>query len=583
MFGPLRPIILWFCLVAVLCGVHTHQTLMERTRLLFSLRLNGLPPPFEPKVTLDGVPVTAGQRLSLGLHSFSIEHRKIVPFSTNIFVWYGQKDLGNISLGRASATLTLQVDPMARVLSITGSEFTTVLTNSAGMTLSVPTDDYVISARFAHVLQRDNISVALGSPNTLTIAPRFGTLALDCNQAGASFALRSADGRLLETGGFPSRISELPEGSYGLTTEHHHNKEERRLSIKAATTNILRVELVYGAANIQTEPPGARIISSDNIDYGETPAVLTDLLPGSWSFRIEKTGYETTEISLAVAANATNNVSTNLLSHSYATSVAMARQYLANNDYERALQAATDALKSKPGDAEAERISAKAQPFVDFKGAQTLAEQGNYASAITELEKVMRVWPTDERVSGLIGEYRVRQKEEADRAQKQRRELVQRVFSGVLSRNPDSALFERYSIKTEKKASEVWPAVLSAIRDQDPGFTIGSNRTPEPDLNEIVAKQEFDGGSRICVIVVGQTADTETEIWYEVLEYKLIPVAMRVVGVFLGGSPPKDPHVPIHPSRFGPLTDKMKGQIEGGLKVVRERISKGIEAAPNKL
>ena len=40
--------------------------------------------------------------------------------------------------------------------------------------------------------------------------------------------------------------------------------------------------------------------------------------------------------------------------------------------------------------------------------------------------------------------------------------------------------------------------------------------------------------------------------------------------------PQADVHTPLHPSRVGQLTDKMKAQIEEGIRITTERIQRAI-------
>jgi tetratricopeptide (TPR) repeat protein len=570
----LRPLLWWAAFVLMLLAIHTHLQWIERTRLEFSVNLEGKPLPFEASATLDGRPITSGDRLSLGSHTFALRHSKVEPFSTNLFIWYGLKNLGMIPLKRATGLLAVEVNPPARLVSVTGPEFSLTLTNSAGMTSSVPTDEYVIVARYLHSEERDKMAVASGSPNSRRMAPRLGTLVLECNRPLASFEVRASDGRLLETGLFPTSVSEVPEGVYNVVSQHHRNRDERQVTIMGGRTNVARVDFVYGTAILETDPPGARVTNSEGMDYGETPITLAELRPGQRSFKLQKAGFEPLQLLLIIAAEGTNSVRTNLLSLNYTSSMAAAREFIATGDYSRGLQAANDALNSKPGDVAAEELIAKAGPFVRLSRAQILGQQGDYTAAMRELELVLKALPADERAQALMGEYKTRQKEEAEKAHQARQMLVRKAFAQILSRHNDSELFVEHDIKTEKKASTVSGAILRALREQAPTFTIGSNTTPEPDVTAIVAKQESGGAGRICVIVIGQTAIDETEIRYELLEYK-VQSPIPFVGALLN-MPVEKNYIPLHATRVGQMTDKMRAQIDEGVKSMTERIMSAI-------
>jgi len=325
----LRPLLWWAVFVLILLAIHTHLQWIERTRLGFSVSLQGGPLPFEVNATLDGRPITTGDRLSLGSHTFALTHSKVEPFSTNLLIWYGLKNLGTIPLKRANGLLAVEVNPPARLLSVTGPEFSLTLTNSAGMTSSVPTDEYVIVARYPHSEERDHVAVAFGSANSRRVAPRLGTLVLECNRPQASFEVRASDGRLLETGLFPTSVWEVPEGAYNVISQHRRNRNERQVSLMGGRTNVARVDFVYGTAILETDPPGARVTNSEGMDYGETPITLAELRPGQRSFKLQKSGFEPVELLLVIVAEGTNSVRTNLLSLNYTSSMAAAREFIA--------------------------------------------------------------------------------------------------------------------------------------------------------------------------------------------------------------------------------------------------------------
>src|SRR5437879_1513007 len=99
--GALRPLVWWSAFVLVLLGIHKHRQWMVRTRLEFSVSLEGQPLPFDLIATLDGRQIRGSDRLPLGSHKFAISHPKVEPFSTNLFIWYGEHNIGGINLKRA--------------------------------------------------------------------------------------------------------------------------------------------------------------------------------------------------------------------------------------------------------------------------------------------------------------------------------------------------------------------------------------------------------------------------------------------------------------------------------------------------
>jgi hypothetical protein len=79
----------------------------------------------------------------------------------------------------------------------------------------------------------------------------------------------------------------------------------------------------------------------------------------------------------------------------------------------------------------------------------------------------------------------------------------------------------------------------------------------------------------MCVIVIGQTAHDETEIHYKVLEYKTQAANPFSIGAIIN-MPVEKVYIPLHPSRVGQLTDKMRAQVDDGVKSMNERIMSAI-------
>lgn len=177
----LRPLQWWLLLVMVLYGIRLHGRWMERTRLSFSATLEGRSVEYEANSRLDGRAILSGQRISLGPHMLTIAHSKTESFSTNLFIWYGGKDVGGVDLKRAKGTLEVLLNRPARRLSIRGPEFGIVLTNSSGGTWLVPTDHYDVEARFAFATVQDQATILANSATVTRIASQFGTARLTSN------------------------------------------------------------------------------------------------------------------------------------------------------------------------------------------------------------------------------------------------------------------------------------------------------------------------------------------------------------------------------------------------------------------
>jgi tetratricopeptide (TPR) repeat protein len=575
-----RPFLWWLALVLVLFAVRTHQRLSEQTHLSFSPMLQGQPVTYDVTAMLDKQPITSGTQVSIGRHQLTITHPKAEPFSTNLFVWYGEHNLGEIVLNRSKGILVIQASPPAERIIISGDEFALTLTNSPGMTSSVPTDRYVVEANYPHWRQSQEIAVYPNASGTGNFIPRLGTVDMTCNQSDASFQLLKTDGQLIEAGELPSTMRDMPEGNYKVIAWHHRNQRERMLTVKAGMTNSLEVQFLYGAAVLETEPPGAMVTSSDGREWGYTPLRLAELPIGHWQFNLTRDGYERVSLLFEVLAQETNTFSTNLLSINYARSLNAARQYLTAANYNEALIAATSALQVKPNDPEALILQKEALGKRSLRQAESLGKQGDYIAGAKELESALQALPGNEEIKQLLSDFKQREPEQIERQRKERAERPKKVYGIIVGRYTYGDLFDDHELKTTKSFKEVQKAILDALTIQ-PAFQVTANDSPMPETFAIEATQETttflgtSAGRRQCIIVGGQTRDDETEIHFKILEFKTEAVNKFSIGALIH-TPGAVNYVPVHPSGGGVLTEKLQAQLNEGISNVTARIQQAI-------
>ncbi len=550
--------------------VRTHQRLSEQTHIKFKTALAGQLIACE--ALLDGRRFESSNRVSIGRHSLEIRHPKATVFSTNLFVWYGEHDVGRIDLKRATGVLTVTADPAAVLLSIEGPEFKTTLTNSPGFTNSVPTDQYTIGAEYRHWKKTFATTVLANTDNRLQIAPRFGALQLTCNQSNATFQLLRTENELVSTGDFPSTITELPEGPYQLVALHHKHRWIERPQVKPGITNPVAIEFQYATARVQSTPAGASVTSLDGREWGVTPLTLPELQPGHWDFNLRLFNYEPATISLELVANETNTVYTNLISESYTSTVRAARQFLDAGDYNRAVESLNDALRVQPNDPTATAMRAQALGRASIGSAEALGEMGDYLSGIRELERALVALPGDARASSLLAEFKKREPEQREQMRLLRLHRGEQFFDKLVERHQDAKLFERREVKTTNLVEDVHTALLKGFRNQ-PAFQIKQDSAPgaaAPETFAVVTEQQFNtalatsAGFRRCVIVGARIKDDETQILFTVQEYKAEAVEKFSIGALIG-APTNVKTVAIHPSRVGPLSEKLQERVNEGV------------------
>ena len=531
----LRPLLWWLLLFLVLYGIRLNEQLLEQTRLFYSISLNSQPLPYDVAITFDGRPIISGENIPLGNHRFEITGKNTDPFATNLFIWYGRHDLGEIRLKRSMGTLSVNADPPAQAIAISGPEYSTNLPDSSGAILTVPTGPYTVSVQYPHWWNSQMVSVNRDTTSPVTFSPRFGALRLTCNKSDATYRLELANGQSVDGGNLPAVASELPTGNYQLTVWYHNRRLQQSADVETGVTNEVPIEFVYGALQLETVPSGAQVLTLNGNYLGQTPLLLSDLTPQTAQFNLSLSGYEPVSVTLEIAADQTNVCRTNLVSIGYVSAMQEARAYLAASNYASAVQAANAALNSKPDAADALALLNEAKDRLN-------AEQ-------QRLEQLTR---------------------------------PKRVFDSLCEHYQDAGLFAEHEFKTSKPAKELAVAIVNSLTNGVGAFQILYNDSPEPQAYEVVAQRTFSlgilgGTERDCLIVVGQAKDDETQIWFKVLEYQ---VQHTVTSNGLLNYHDNKQLTAVSPSRMQ-MNDFLSARVQEGVQIVAEKIQQAIERSPS--
>jgi hypothetical protein len=530
-----RPLLWWALLMLALLGLRAHERMSKKTYLKYEVTLDGSQLSAfalmsfdiirgQPSVSVDGQPVSSGERISIGKHNVRIFHPKAETISTNIFVWYGLNDLGTIALTRTKGTVILESKPLAMQLMIRGPEFSEILSNSVGKSFSIPTDEYVVSAKYAHWQEEKTLTVESSSKTIVAFSPRLGSLALECNKSAATFQL-VGDAATIGRGALPAEINDLREGRYTLVTFYRNHKRQQPVFVDASSTNRVRIDLAYGAAFIETDPPGAMVLDREGNESGKTPLLMPELEPGESELTLRLAGYETVKSSLRVSANQTNTFRTNLVNTSYATALRNARDYFTAKDYTLASDAASRALQIVPGDEMARAIIREASAFNTLRRAQDLGSQRKYGDALKMLRFVSGVLPDNDEVKKHVADYTQRQREAAEQVQEERSKNAKNVFRAMFAKYPDAAAFELHDLNVGGLVTDAAPAISNALGSKRECRVVKHN-TLTPETFAIEANYDLKNnlggivGRVQCLAVGAQTTDRESEIHFKLLDYK---------------------------------------------------------------
>jgi len=409
-----------------------------------------------------------------------------------------------------------------------------------------------------------------------------GAVQLSCNHSNATFELLTPVNRLVESGEFPALITQLPIGNYKLVAQYHNRRREQTVVVKTGVTNESLVEYMFGAAILETEPPGASVQTSDSYEWGITPLSLPELSPGTLQLTLHRTGYEPVPVSLKITADQTVTFHTNLISTGYTGGMKTARQYMAAQDYTNVLSAVGDALLAKPGDAEAMTLQREATGMGNLAEAKNLGAAGDFIGGGKQLTLALQSLPDNAEAKQLLVEYKQREPEQIERERVERLNRPQKVFDATMEEWTDGKYFDGHELRTSKPLKEVVEAIASALLNVPANYRITETTTPQPETYRIVGIQDLSGvlsttGKRQCLIVCGQTTDTETVILYKVLEYKTRHNMAVTVPLSFNFS---EQNTPIHPSLIPDMSDKLKAQLQFGASNLTARIQSAIGQTP---
>ena len=448
-----------------------------------------------------------------------------------------------------------------------GPEYSTTLTNSPGLNVTIPTDQYIVTARYPHSEWQQSVTVFANIPIALKIAPRFGSLELTCDQQGATYQLLRPNGEPVQTGDLPASLSQLPEGTYKLISWHHNHEWTERLIVNAGKTNNLPIEFKYGMAVLGSSPPGAVVTTPDGRERGVTPLVLNELQPGVWKFNLQLYNYEPAAVSLEISGNQTNSFHTNLVSQSYTGAMRAARQFLNGGKYDEAAASLADAMRVQPNDPAAMTLQNEAIGLGSIARAETLGKQGDFIAGIKELAKAQAALPNNERAKQMLADFKRREPEQIERMRVERLNRGKLAFDSIIkAKYPDGNLFETHEIKTGKPLKDIELPLLSALKGEPLKFSV-TKYNETTDLCEIEATHEFKtalntiAGQRQLVMVGAQTKDDETQILFRVLEYKAEAVEKFSIGNLIG----TPVNVNLIPIRATGETNKLQMRLVEGV------------------
>lgn len=517
----LRPLIAFGVVLLAALGYFQHQRMMERTRINFTVQPPDQNASLLASAWLDGKAASSGQKITLGSHTFKVTHPHGETFETNFTAWYGGKDFGVIALKRSTGTLNIHAKRPILVLSVSGRDFNTVITNVTEKSLIVPTDEYTVMAMFPNRPgDTQKISVTAGLAAECSFAPPYGTLRASANREGATYELIGEDGTTLIAGSLPRSNDAIPVGTYRLVAKWHSLSTEKQIEVKKDETCDAVMDFSYGAAIVKTSPSGATVLSANGTQLGTTPLLVTEISPGQVEYRLKLDGYEDASVALSVAANATNEVSTNLMSLAYLGGMQKARNYMSAAEYHGALDGVNQALEAKPGDPDATALLTTIKCRAAVLDAKNLASQGDFAGAGQKLQAALQAKPDDTEAQTLLAEYKTHASEQVATTQENTaRDLFEQDWKKV----PCGQYFEAHEYLTGRMTPEqARDALVKSFTEQWPKAVVKINRTLQDGVYEVMFEQSGSDtpARREMLMMFTKGKDGQTLILFKNFEYQ---------------------------------------------------------------
>jgi tetratricopeptide (TPR) repeat protein len=565
----------WLLLVLVLFAIHQNELAMERTRVYFSLTLEGRDVLNEATAVLDGRPVASGDNISLSSHHLTVTHPKTEPFTTNFSGWYGRHELGRIPLTRARGNLNVTAEPAAKWIAISGPEFSLTLSNSTGTNVLVPTDAYQVSVRYARWAETRDLPVSAGRITSYGFNPQFGVIALTGNALPAAYEILDSKGNFLQRGDVPVTVTEVPSGRYEIQVAHGNHQLRQEIVVSGNQTNDATFHFAFGAARFESTPPGAGVYATNGIYLGTTPVTVTELPPATADYRLQLNGYERATVTVTVVEDQTNSARATLVSQSYLGSMQLARQELAAGNYRNALYAVEQALIAKPGDAEALNLQTTVRGRAQVQEAKDLAKQGDYLAAGKKLAEALATLPEDAEAKSLQAEY---QPHEAEQVAKIQQQKTRELFDRICQANKVASLFEAHEVLAGGKSPEaVRDALVQNCETVAPTLKVTVNRQVESGLYELALLQASDNPLvtfRLeCLMVIGTGKDSQTVVRFKLLHF--VRQAKGLADLALNVNNPNE-WVPLHSSRMQ-MTEFHAAQIRASVQMMQKKINDAIQ------
>jgi hypothetical protein len=459
----------------------------------FSLQLDGKPLPLGviPVVTMNGKPFHNGDKLSVGHNSLSIMLNNAEPISRNVWTWWGENNLGSISLNTLKGNLSLTTAPSAVMFALRqGSD--SIRSGITPVTLKdVPVGDYDVLISRGSYKEGKAVTIVKGETASLNLNLKIADILLESSPTDADFTLTGNgnkwEGKLPtvisnvtfgnytctssrkgwkivssitvdRTGGL-TNLTEFPYGSIEVTSDptgllvsnsgDEIGKTPLTVRVKPgqytltasdgendliANVDVAQNEAAkhafifhYGAVQLSSTPAGATVVRKGK-EVGKTPLALNHIPVGESSIELRLDGYKSTNLIVGASEGTTVNFSVKLISEQYLQAMKKAHVAFDAGQFADARIAVTAALAVEPNDPDAAKLQAKiAEAEQNTEKARLQAEQ---------------------------------------QAAAERRPANERRFQQLIASTKNARIFPNYTRTYSSTFNNVWDSTLNVLKQQ---------------------------------------------------------------------------------------------------------------------
>jgi hypothetical protein len=516
-----RPLLCWLVFSVVLLAWRYHQQQERKAAIRFTVSIEGRLGRPSYRAELNRHLFEAGEHSGLGHKELTIQTEDAEPFLTNVFIWYGGKNLGHVRLARSRGTLDLKVAPSAMRVSVIGQEASRNFSNATHESFSLPTGNYKIQAQFARFSTEREVEILRQQTQWIEIQPGITTLTLSSQPTNAEFELNSvAPEGITIRSNTPVVLIEMPSGEYQLRIWRGDYQKTVPLRVDAGSGNEFKVEFDYARLSVRSEPPGAEIRDGERV-LGTTPADLT-LPTGLHRLSITKQGFYSTNVSATLHTKDERVIDLRLLSVAYVEAMQQAREKASGFSaaFNEALAHVNKALQIKPNDDAALSLKRSITFRKHLHHARELERSREFVSSLGEVESALKLDPADDEALSLKRRLEEEQQAVLQAKAEARRELPQKVFEQTVTRISHHDLFPSQKMSFPGSLADAQRKITEAF-GRNPVWNVRRTDRAEPEVAVVQAEIKGFGSRQNVLMVLGQTAENEVTVHFKLWIYTL--------------------------------------------------------------